>query len=170
MLRNRVADEEFARHVSFFTHIEVVQALLHAKTVGILQAIDETIEHAPSVFLQFTQTPEDRHVIRLLEYIYTEGAPETAPMANLHTDQSLFTLQWFQSHPGLVLRDYKGNNISYDYVPGSVICFFGKKILPATNGLLKPVEHWVDSRAHENRYSGIYFTHTPHPSIEMDRK
>jgi isopenicillin N synthase-like dioxygenase len=88
-------------------------------------------------------------------------------MASLHTDQSLLTTQWFESHPGLVVTDYHGNKIEYNYKPGKVIVFWGKKALVATKNTLRPLDHYVDSRAQENRNSGIYFVHTQHESVEV---
>jgi isopenicillin N synthase-like dioxygenase len=66
-----------------------------------------------------------------------------------------------------VVTDYDGNKIEYDYTPGKAIVFFGKKAPVATNNRLQAVEHYVDSRAQENRNSGIYFVHTQHESVEV---
>lgn len=168
MLLSRLTYDEYKRYETFFEQLEVIQALLHLQALPILRAIDEQL--TIKLTEQVLETNEETHVVRLLEYIYQSNKPDTDPMASLHTDQSFLTMQWYQSHPGLILRDYHDNLVEYQYEPGKVLCFFGKKSEPASEGKLIPVEHWVDSRAHENRYAGIYFIHTPHPSIEMDKK
>lgn len=167
MLKERFSNEYLIKYLVFFLELQMVQEYLLNCAYEIAQAIDQKMP-GYAVFDQLKNPSlNETHVTRLVEYIYKPDTPISEPMASLHTDQSFLTMQWFQSHPGLILRDYHGNEIKYEYSQGRVIIFFGKKAIPVFSSLLKPVEHWVDSRALENRYSGILFIHTAHPSIEM---
>jgi hypothetical protein len=168
MLTNgRLNYMEYGPYDGLIANLEFVQEKLLGYAGLIFEEIDKQIP-GHHLLNQITDSAtKNMHVMRLVEYIYQADAPVTNCMASAHTDQACFTAQWFESHSGLVLRDYNGNLVEYQYAPGKVIFFFGKKIEPATNGLLKPVEHWVDSRAKENRNAAIFFIHTPHKSVEI---
>lgn len=170
MLLDRLNQSEYERYESMLEQIAAVKDLLHAKTTFILKEVDATLK--TTLAQQVATTNEELHVIRLLNYLYQAGtaASENTHMAQGHIDQSAITLQWYQSHPGLVLVDYHGNKVPYNYEPGKVICFWGDKVERATDEKLKAVKHWVDARAQEDRQAGIYFVHTAHPSVERDNK
>lgn len=164
-LYQRFALDEIKDYFEFLGNLSQTMLFLEHQSYQILREVDRQLPG----FDLYKQAYDARsmHVIRLLEYLYQAGAPQANPMASLHTDQSLLTTQWYESHPGLVVTDYDGNKIEYDYTPGKAIVFFGKKAPVATNNRLQAVEHYVDSRAQENRNSGIYFVHTQHESVEV---
>jgi hypothetical protein len=141
MLLDRLSVDEYQRYESMFEQIEVVQSLLHENVKCILEAVDAKLH--TTLAQQVSVTDKSRHVVRLLQYIHSPEPSEKKYMANTHTDQSLITAQWFQSHQGLVLEGYHKKHITYTYEPGMVLCFFGKKIEPASQGLLQPVVHRV---------------------------
>ncbi len=165
----RLREEEFSPYVDFFKQLDLVHShlLLQARSIG--KEIDTQFPGFGVEEQLYDQKVEGNHVIRLVQYMYQQDAPTSNPMASLHTDQCFLTMQWYQSDPGLIIKDYTNRTHAYDYQPGRVICFFGKKVLPVFNNAFKPVEHWVDSRAKRNRNSGIFFIHTAHPNIEMDK-
>ena len=158
--------EEFAPYEDWFEYLGEIFKIMKRTMLEIAKEIDRQ-RPGFDLFGQLKK-PEliQNHVIRLLEYLY-DLSRKGEPLASLHTDQGLLTFQWFESHSGLIVIDKNGTRVRYDYEPGKIIVFFGKKIEPATNGSLLPTEHYVDSDAETNRNSGIFFMHSDHPSIEM---
>lgn len=167
LLYNRFSPGEITEYLNFLDNLSQTTMWLKHMSHKILREVDTQLPGYDLYKQVSSPGALNMHVVRLLEYLYQAGAPAVNPMASLHTDQSCFTMQWFESHRGLVLIDYKGNKIEYNYEPGKVIAFWGKKAPQATNDFLKPVEHYVDSRAEADRNSGIYFVHTEHDSVEM---
>ena len=158
--------EEFARYEDWFAYLGDIFKTMKRVMLEMCQEIDRQV---PGINLyNQLRKPEliQNHVIRLLEYVYDPSRKGEA-LASKHTDQGAMTFQWYESDPGLVVIDKEGTDVPYDYEPGKVVAFFGKKIVPATNGLLLPTEHYVNSNAQTNRNSGIFFMHTDHPSIEL---
>lgn len=172
MLMERFTKEEREKYELFLDvflcETEMVHYLLIDHLMSIAASLDELMPgYAIKEKLENQYTIDHLHCTRIVKYIYNPNAAPSDPMASLHTDQSLLTMQWYQSHPGLVLRDFNNNEIHYKYKPGRVIVFWGKKAIPVLGGKINPVEHWVDSRAGEDRYAAILFAHTTDPSIEM---
>ena len=158
--------KEFEEYEDWLHNLGEVSRIMRKVMLEIAKELDRQLP-GYDLFGQLKR-PEliPRNLIRLIEYEY-DPARKGEPLASLHTDQSAVTGQWYESEDGLVIIDCNGNEIRYDYVLGLVTVFFGKKISSATNGLLLPTKHYVDSIAKTNRNSGIYFMHTDHPSVEL---
>lgn len=175
LLRNKVSIGALSDYVLWFDTLSSVYSRL---LLIIKEFISEVDTQMPGYNLyEQVNAPEvsRMHVMRLLEYLYKQSAERGKPLADGHFDQGFLTAQAYESSPGLILvpnkiegdKETDWKEISYNYEPGKIILFPGRKFGQATNGQIPGMWHYVKTGPPVDRNALILFSHTPQPSIEM---
>ncbi len=168
--------DELEPWLKWFSCMDMIQYHLYNTIAEVAHEMDTQMP-GYSFYDEMTR-PElvDRHVLRLLQYLYHPSVSLNKGLADGHLDQGYITAQGYESIPGLVLvpnyqkypdNPEKWDRIDYEYIPGKVMIMTGKKFADVTGGKIPPMWHYVDAREPVDRTALILFSHTAHESVEM---